>query len=187
MDTDDDNDGIPDSEDDFPNDASETIDTDGDGIGNNADTDDDADGYSDELEIEQGTDPTDASSIPLDTDGDGIPDSLDDDDDNDGVVDGDDAFPTSDEPTLVPAQAFTPNGDGNNDAWIIPGIDNYPNNTVSVYNRWGHEVFATRSYRNNWEGFYKSRNEKLPAGSYLYIIDLGDGSAPLQGWIFINY
>jgi gliding motility-associated-like protein len=187
VDTDDDNDGIPDTEDDFPNDASETTDTDGDGIGNNADTDDDNDGYSDELEIEQGTDPTDASSIPLDTDGDGIPDSLDDDDDNDGVVDGDDAFPTSDEPTLVPAQAFTPNGDGNNDAWIIPGIDNYPNNKVSVYNRWGHEVFATRSYRNNWEGFYKSRNEKLPAGSYLYIIDLGDGSAPLQGWIFINY
>ena len=187
VDNDDDNDGIPDSEDDFPNDASETTDTDGDGIGNNADTDDDGDGYSDELELEQGTDPTDASSIPLDTDGDGIPDSLDDDDDNDGVVDGDDAFPTSDEPTLVPAQAFTPNGDGNNDAWVIPGIDNYPNNRVSVYNRWGHEVFATQSYRNNWEGFYKSRNEKLPAGSYLYIIDLGDGSAPLQGWIFINY
>ena len=187
VDTDDDNDGIPDDQDAFPTDANEDTDTDGDGIGDNADTDDDADGYSDELEIEQGTDPTDASSIPLDTDGDGIPDSLDDDDDNDGVVDGDDAFPTSDEPTLVPAQAFTPNGDGNNDAWIIPGIDNYPNNTVSVYNRWGHEVFATRSYRNNWEGFYKSRNEKLPAGSYLYIIDLGDGSAPLQGWIFINY
>ncbi|MBO0321904.1 gliding motility-associated C-terminal domain-containing protein [Muricauda sp. CAU 1633] len=187
VDTDDDNDGIPDDQDAFPTDFTEDTDTDGDGIGDNTDTDDDADGYPDELEIEQGTDPTDASSIPVDTDGDGIPDSLDDDDDNDGVVDGEDAFPTSDEPTLVPAQAFTPNGDGNNDAWIIPGIDNYPNNRVSVYNRWGHEVFATQSYRNNWEGFYKSRNEKLPAGSYLYIIDLGDGSAPIQGWIFINY
>ncbi|MFD2101339.1 gliding motility-associated C-terminal domain-containing protein [Flagellimonas iocasae] len=187
VDTDDDNDGIPDSEDAFPNDANEDTDTDGDGIGNNADTDDDGDGYSDEVEIEQGTDPTDASSTPLDTDGDGIPDSMDDDDDNDGVSDGDDAFPTSDEPKLVPAQAFTPNGDGNNDAWVIPGIDNYPNNRVSVYNRWGHEVFAVQSYRNDWEGFYKNRSEKLPAGSYLYIIDLGDGSAPLQGWIFINY
>ena len=187
VDNDDDNDGIPDDQDDFPNDASETIDTDGDGTGDNADTDDDGDGYSDEVELAEGTDPWDASSTPLDTDGDGIPDSMDDDDDNDGVADVDDAFPTSEEPSLVPAQAFTPNGDGNNDAWIIPGIDNYPNNVVKVYNRWGHEVFGTRSYRNNWEGFYKNRSEKLPAGSYLYIIDLGDGSAPLQGWIFINY
>ncbi len=187
VDNDDDNDGIPDDEDDFPNDASESLDTDGDGIGDNADSDDDADGYSDEVELEEGTDPTDASSTPLDTDGDGIPDSTDNDDDNDGVPDVDDAFPTSEEPSLVPAQAFTPNGDGNNDAWIIPGIDNYPNNVVKVYNRWGHEVFGTQSYRNNWEGFYRGRNEKLPAGSYMYIIDLGDGSAPLQGWIFINY
>jgi gliding motility-associated-like protein len=187
VDNDDDNDGIPDDQDDFPNDASETIDTDGDGIGDNADTDDDGDGYSDEVELTEGTDPTDASSTPLDTDGDGIPDSMDEDDDNDGVPDADDAFPTSEEPSLVPAQAFTPNGDGNNDAWVIPGIDNYPNNVVKVYNRWGHEVFGTRSYRNNWEGFYKNRNEKLPAGSYMYVINLGDGSAPLQGWIFINY
>ncbi len=187
VDNDDDNDGIPDDEDDFPTDANEDTDTDGDGTGDNADTDDDGDGYSDEIEEAEGTDPKDPNSTPLDTDGDGVPDSMDDDDDNDGVLDGDDSFPTSDEPKLVPAQAFTPNGDGNNDAWIIPGIDNYPNNKVSVYNRWGHEVFATRSYKNDWEGFYKSRNEKLPAGSYLYIIDLGDGNAPLQGWIFINY
>ena len=187
VDNDDDNDGIPDDQDDFPNDASETIDTDGDGIGDNADTDDDGDGYSDEMELTEGTDPNDASSTPLDTDSDGIPDSSDEDDDNDGVLDVDDAFPTSKEPSLVPAQAFTPNGDGNNDAWVIPGIDNYPNNLVKVYNRWGHEVFGTKSYRNNWEGFYKNRNEKLSAGSYMYIIDLGDESKPLQGWIFINY
>ncbi|WP_101749394.1 gliding motility-associated C-terminal domain-containing protein [Flagellimonas pacifica] len=187
VDNDDDNDGIPDDEDDFPKDASETIDTDGDGTGNNSDTDDDGDGYSDEVETSEGTDPLDAQDTPLDTDGDGLPDSMDDDDDNDGVIDGDDAFPTTDEPLLIPAQAFTPNGDGNNEAWVIPGIDNYPNNKVSVYNRWGHVVFSANSYRNNWEGFYKSRNEKLPAGSYLYIIDLGDGSKPIQGWIFINY
>ncbi|WP_181899559.1 gliding motility-associated C-terminal domain-containing protein [Flagellimonas nanhaiensis] len=187
MDTDDDNDGIPDSEDDFPTDPNESLDTDNDGIGDNSDTDDDGDGYSDEIEDSEGTDPLDANDVPDDNDGDGIPDSIDDDDDNDGIADGTDAFPNNDEPSLVPAQAFTPNGDGNNDAWIIPGIDNYPNNVVKVFNRWGHEVFATRSYQNDWEGFYKSRSEKLPPGSYLYVIDLGDGSAPLQGWIFINY
>nr|WP_321413356.1 gliding motility-associated C-terminal domain-containing protein [uncultured Allomuricauda sp.] len=182
VDQDDDNDGTPDSEDAFPKDNSEDTDTDGDGIGDNVDEDDDGDGT-----------PDDEDDFPLDpyedtdTDGDGIGDNADDDADDDGVADVDDAFPTDKEPSLVPAQAFTPNGDGNNDAWVIPGIDNYPNNVVHVYNRWGHEVFGTKSYRNNWEGFYKNRSEKLPPGSYMYVIDLGDGSAPLQGWIFINY
>ena len=198
-DTDDDNDGTPDDEDAFPLDETEDTDTDGDGIGNNSDTDDDNDST-----------PDDEDAFPLDetedtdTDGDGIGNNSDTDDDNDGDSDeyelanntdplDDTSFFVPEEedtpvtPTLVPAQAFTPNGDGNNDAWVIPGIENYPNNVVKVYNRWGHEVFATRSYKNDWEGFYKDRSEKLPAGSYLYVIDLGNGSAPLQGWIFINY
>ncbi|MEM1259130.1 MAG: gliding motility-associated C-terminal domain-containing protein, partial [Bacteroidota bacterium] len=64
---------------------------------------------------------------------------------------------------------------------------NYPNNTVTVYNRWGHQVYATKGYRNDWEGFYRDNREKLPAGSYLYVIDLGNGTTPMQGWIFINY
>ena len=57
-------DGVPDYEDAFPNDPSETTDTDGDGIGNNADTDDDGDGYSDEVELSLGSDPLDPSSVP---------------------------------------------------------------------------------------------------------------------------
>ncbi|WP_235855744.1 gliding motility-associated C-terminal domain-containing protein [Flagellimonas aequoris] len=181
-DDDDDNDGTPDTEDAFPWDPSEDIDTDGDGIGNNADTDDDNDGTPDNEDAF----PQDAMED-SDNDGDGVGDNADDDDDNDGVPDGSDDFPTDSKPNIIPAQAFTPNGDGNNDTWIVPGIENYPNNVVKVFNRYGHEVYATQSYHNDWGGFYKSRNEKLPAGSYLYVIDLGDGSTPIQGWIFINY
>lgn len=70
-----DGDGIPDGEDAFPNDPTEQSDNDGDGIGDNADTDDDNDGLSDEEETSIGTDP-----LIADTDG-------------DGVVDGDDLFP----------------------------------------------------------------------------------------------
>ena len=121
-----------------------------------------------------------------DNDGDLISDACDPDDDNDGVLDDDDAFPFDSTPFLVPAEAITPNGDNINDFWIIPGINNYPNARIHVYNRWGHEVFRTKDYKNDWNGVYKS--EKLPSGSYLYIIELGAGSeAPLQGWIFINY
>ncbi|WP_338194563.1 gliding motility-associated C-terminal domain-containing protein [Flagellimonas marinaquae] len=170
-DEDDDNDGTPDSEDAFPLDETEDTDTDGDGTGDNADNDDDGDGYTDEEEENQGTDPKDNTSIPEDVD------DIDDDREDDTMA----------KPALVPAQAFTPNGDGNNDTWIVPGIDNYPNNVVRVYNRWGHEVFAAQSYRNDWGGFYKNNRELLPAGSYLYVINLGNGQPPLQGWIFINY
>jgi len=187
VDDDDDNDGISDSEDTFPTDANEDTDTDGDGIGDNTDDDDDNDGYLDIIEDEQGTDTKDSNSNPQDTDKDVIPDAMDDDDDNDGVADNLDDFPIEKEPMLRPAEAFTPNGDGNNDTWMIPGIDNYPNAKVVVYNRWGHEVFAAINYRNNWSGDHGSGSKRLPPGSYLYIIDLGNGNTPLRGWLFLNY
>ena len=82
-----DNDGIPDVDDAFPLDSSESIDTDSDGIGNNADLDDDGDGYLDAQEVLEGSNPLDANSKPLDTDGDGILNSVDTDDDNDGISD----------------------------------------------------------------------------------------------------
>ena len=59
-----DGDGVGDNSDKFPNDASESKDTDGDGTGNTADTDDDNDGASDADEIAAGTDPLDAKSKP---------------------------------------------------------------------------------------------------------------------------
>jgi transcription initiation factor IIF auxiliary subunit len=92
-DDDDDDDGHLDDEDDFPLDDTEWLDTDSDGIGDNIDPDDDGDGYLDAIEITEGTDPLDNSSIPADNDGDFIPDSIDPDDDNDGVLDLEDDYP----------------------------------------------------------------------------------------------
>jgi hypothetical protein len=67
-----DGDGVPDALDDFPQDASETTDTDNDGIGNNADQDDDGDGMPDAWEIVNNLDPLDASDAAGDPDEDGI-------------------------------------------------------------------------------------------------------------------
>ena len=74
-----DGDGVLDTFDEFPLDSTEWSDTDGDGVGNNADTDDDSDGWLDSDEFICGTDSLDNNSVPLDTDGDGICDSEDDD------------------------------------------------------------------------------------------------------------
>ena len=56
-DTDDDADGVADGSDAFPLDSSESVDTDSDGTGNNADPDDDDDGFTDEEELADGTNP----------------------------------------------------------------------------------------------------------------------------------
>ena len=77
-----DGDGTPDNIDAFPLDPTETTDTDGDGIGNNADIDDDGDGTNDSEDAF----PLDATEA-LDTDGDGIGNNADIDDDGDGFSD----------------------------------------------------------------------------------------------------
>ncbi|MCP4979317.1 MAG: hypothetical protein GY935_02355, partial [Gammaproteobacteria bacterium] len=88
-----DGDGVDDSLDAFPDDPDEWADLDGDGIGDNTDTDRDGDGISNDYETQAGFDPNDASSTPSDLDTDGIPDSLDSDRDGDGVDNAQDSFP----------------------------------------------------------------------------------------------
>ena len=79
---------MADATDAFPLDSSESVDTDSDGIGNNADPDDDNDGVADATDAF----PLNAAES-VDTDGDGIGNNADTDDDNDGVADVNDAFP----------------------------------------------------------------------------------------------
>lgn len=103
-----DEDGVGDNADAFPDDATEWLDTDGDGTGDNADTDDDGDGFLDSWEDFLGTDPLDPNDMPVDTDSDGIPDGdaansepwMDADDDGDGVLDADEN-PPPEEPGFI--------------------------------------------------------------------------------------
>ena len=101
-----DEDGVDDDDDAFPDDSTEWADTDGDGVGDNADTDDDDDGWSDQDEAVCGSQLLDSGSVPADSDADGECDALDPDDDDDGVVDSDDAFPSN------PTEWADTDGDG---------------------------------------------------------------------------
>jgi gliding motility-associated-like protein len=74
--------------------------------------------------------------------------------------------------------AFSPNGDGNNETFTIDNIDNiscYPENTVEIYNRWGILVYRTRNYNNSSNVFDGRSNVKkssnLPNGTYFYILN----------------
>jgi gliding motility-associated-like protein len=65
--------------------------------------------------------------------------------------------------------AFSPNGDGIHDTWIVPYLKEYPLATIDIFNRWGQLVYHTdASHANGWNG---TLNDKpLPAGAYYYII-----------------
>ncbi|MBP2831833.1 gliding motility-associated C-terminal domain-containing protein [Aquimarina sp. U1-2] len=86
--------------------------------------------------------------------------------------------------TLRFANTMTPNGDGANDMFMIEGIENYPDNQLTVYNRWGSKVFEATGYQNDWFGTYKG--EILPVGNYYYIMDIqGDINETYKGYITI--
>ncbi len=81
---------------------------------------------------------------------------------------------------------FTPNGDGTYDTWWIKNIDQFPNNKVTVYNRWGNIVYDEAGYDNEtvvWLG--EKDGESLPFGTYYYIVDLGNGADPFSGYVSI--
>ena len=102
-----DGDGVPDEDDAFPNDPNESVDTDGDGIGNNADTDDDNDGIPDDYEIANGLDPLNPADAAADADGDGFTNL-------EEFLAGTDPQDAADFPRQVPVAIFILLGDDEN-------------------------------------------------------------------------
>jgi gliding motility-associated-like protein len=84
---------------------------------------------------------------------------------------------------IVIPNTFTPNGDGINDTWVIKSLENYPNCTVAIYNRYGEKLYSSIGYPIPWDGTYKGTN--LPVGTYYYIINLKNGVNPISGWVAI--
>jgi len=81
---------------------------------------------------------------------------------------------------------FSPNGDGINDTFVILGIEGFPENEVTIFNRWGNEVYNKKGYANaqGWDGTWDGN--LVPDGTYFYVIDKGDGSDPISGYVFIQ-
>tara|TARA_R110002072_G_scaffold876_6_gene7022 strand:- start:3231 stop:4772 length:1542 start_codon:yes stop_codon:yes gene_type:complete len=168
------NDEINDPYNDLPN-------TDGDDEVDFRDNDDDDDGILTIDEDENG----DGNYANDDFDGDGIPNYL----DSDLIVldQGVEVF-----------NVITPNNDGIHDVLTIRGIENYPNNTIKIYNRWGVLVYATKAYNNDsnyFDGTSEGRvtvakDNQLPVGTYFYILDytpsVGGKMTTLTGYIYIN-
>ena len=82
--------------------------------------------------------------------------------------------------TKVDSQyGFSPDGDGVNDFWEINGIENYPDNVVTIFNRWGDVVFQIEGYNNYSKVFQGEANKstkmgagRLPSGTYFFDIKI---------------
>lgn len=86
-------------------------------------------------------------------------------------------------PALTFPEMLSPNGDGQDDLFVIAGLSRYPENKLTVYSRWGTEVYSAMPYRNDWDGTTvpvpakgKSKRmplapEPLPAGTYHFVLE----------------
>ena len=90
-------------------------------------------------------------------------------------------------------EGFSPNGDGVNDTWIIPGIEQYPNNKVSVFNRYGKVVWEINGYDNGgraWNGEVREKSimgSNSTDGTYYYVIDYGANQTPVKsGYVILK-
>ena len=85
---------------------------------------------------------------------------------------------------LVIPNAFSPNGDGFNDQWIIEGLELYPNVELRIFDRWGTMVLYTGNAADEpWDGSFYGR--ELTIDSYHYIIDLNTDEPPITGNVTI--
>ncbi|SHE36769.1 Ig-like domain-containing protein, partial [Pedobacter caeni] len=77
---------------------------------------------------------------------------------------------------------FTPNGDGKNDTFLIKGRENYESIEISIFNRWGDEVYKNKNYKDEWDG------AGLNEGTYFYVLRLKKAGKEeiRRSWVLIK-
>lgn len=83
--------------------------------------------------------------------------------------------------------SFSPNDDGTNDTWVIKGIDAFPDAQVTIFDRWGQQIFEAVGYSaaKSWDGKHNGRN--VTDGVYYYILDVRSDlyKEPFKGFVTV--
>ena len=98
---------------------------------------------------------------------------------------------TVEEIPLKVYNAVSPNGDDLNDYLHIEGIEYYPENVLSIYDRYNNLIYETPGYNNDnitWVGQANKGVSKkdLPGDTYFYILNPGEGTQLLKGFIMLK-
>ena len=100
-------------------------------------------------------------------------------------------YPNCPLPRLFVPESFSPNNDGINDLFEIPGIEAYPEAELTIFNRFGQTVYITKSYKDNWDGSFSSsntiENHRVPVGVYYYVLKPDATMGYIKGFIYIAY
>jgi large repetitive protein len=92
---------------------------------------------------------------------------------------------------LTISEGFSPNNDNNNETWFIRGIENYPDNSVKIFDRWGFLVYQKQRYENTtapWDGrgnMAQHSGKLLDQGTYYYILEPGEEMKTMTGYVVI--
>ena len=79
---------------------------------------------------------------------------------------------------------LTPNGDGYNDIWKIKNMETYEQSDVTIFDSYGQLIYKSSPYLNDW-GATNGNGDKIPDGTYFYIVILGEHTKPLKGTLTI--
>lgn len=88
-----------------------------------------------------------------------------------------------DQPVMVAMpSAFSPNSDGNNDNFVVHGAEAFPDNVLTVFNRWGNIVYQHENYSGEWNG-HNNKGEELPDGTYFAIMEIKSKDMTFKGYV----
>ena len=85
---------------------------------------------------------------------------------------------------LIIYSGFSPNYDDVNETFTVLGIEQFPDNRMRVYNRWGNRVFEAANYDNSWRGT-SFDGDDLGEGTYFYVFEDGRGRT-YTGYVYIR-
>jgi gliding motility-associated-like protein len=87
-------------------------------------------------------------------------------------------------------EIFTPNGNGQNDNFVVKNLDRYGSGShLTIFNRWGVKVWESTDYKNDWNGYANTGilldKEPLPTGTYFYLLKYGKNKSA-TGFIYLK-
>jgi gliding motility-associated-like protein len=93
-----------------------------------------------------------------------------------------------DGPVWIP-EAISVNGDGQNEFFVIRGLESYKNSTLVIYTKSGQLIYKSMDYKNDWSGQALNSSlkdgERLPTGTYYYVLRLGGTNRYIKGFVYL--